>query len=151
MQCPFCNPKRENVIYETDEIRILVDNYPANPGHLLVVPRRHVTNIEELTRDEETAILKGIKIAMRALKEVLNPEGFNIGINIGEVAGQTVEHVHIHVIPRFRGDCKFPKGGIRKAVLDIPDENMVNKERWIKNRLSPEKIEKLRRAMNEHE
>ncbi|BAA30098.1 HIT family protein [Pyrococcus horikoshii] len=148
MKCPFCNPIKENILYEDDTIRILLDNYPANPGHLLIVPRRHVTKLEELSEGEKASLLRGIEIAIEALKKTLNPDGFNVGINIGKAAGQTVEHLHIHVIPRFNNDCKYPKGGIRKAVLDVKDENLEDEERWTKNRLPREKVEELRRALH---
>ncbi|AMM54001.1 HIT family protein [Pyrococcus kukulkanii] len=151
MQCPFCTPEPRNLLYENGLIRILVDSYPANRGHLLVVPKRHVTRVEDLTWEEKLAIMKGVEKAMEALKKVLSPDGFNVGINIGKAAGQTVEHLHVHVIPRYRGDCNFPRGGVRKAVLDIEDENLSNKERWVRNRLSEQEIEMLQVAINELE
>ncbi|CAB49889.1 HIT family protein [Pyrococcus abyssi] len=144
MECPFCHPKPENVVYEDKFIRILLDNYPANPGHLLVVPKRHVTSIGNLTEDEKLALLKGIELAVKALKRALKADGFNVGINIGKAAGQTVDHIHIHVIPRYEGDCDYPEGGIRKAVLNFPDENLRN----TKNRLSSKEIERIRRVLN---
>ena len=134
MNCPFCVPSEEVLVYEDEFIRILIDSYPANRGHLLIVPKRHVEKLEELNEKEKLALIEGIEMAIEKLKKVLEPDGFNIGINIGEVAGQTVPHIHIHVIPRYKGDTNFPRGGIRKAVLDVEDENLNLKERWIKNR-----------------
>ncbi|WP_048058164.1 HIT family protein [Pyrococcus yayanosii] len=150
MGCPFCKPREEVLLYEDKLIRILLDSYPANRGHLLVVPRRHVTHHDDLTEEEKVALIRGIELAMKALSLVLSPNGFNIGINIGETAGQTVEHIHVHVIPRYRGDCRHPRGGVRKAVLDIEDENLAgDKERWLRNRLGEKEIRALRRALNE--
>lgn len=143
MNCPFCIPARGALLYEDEKIRILIDSYPANKGHLLVVPKRHVEKLEDLREDEKFALLKGIEISIQNLKKLLNPDGFNIGINLGEAAGQTVLHLHIHVIPRYKGDSTFPRGGIRKAVLNVEDENLSLKEKWIKNRLKEDEKKKL--------
>ncbi|BAD85828.1 probable bis(5'-adenosyl)-triphosphatase, HIT family [Thermococcus kodakarensis KOD1] len=146
MKCPFCSPKRENLLYEDELIRVILDEYPANRGHVLVVPRRHIEAWEELDEKEKIALMQGVDLSMKALKQTLNPDGFNVGINLGEAAGQTVSHIHIHVIPRWKGDCNRPRGGVRKAVLDIEDENLTMKERWEKNRLGREEVESLRKA-----
>ncbi|WP_461865188.1 HIT family protein, partial [Thermococcus sp.] len=140
----FCKPNEDVLLYENSLIRILIDSYPANRGHLLVVPRRHVEKWEKLEEDEKIALLEGIEIAMKKLREALNPDGFNIGINLGKAAGQTVPHLHIHIIPRWEGDCAHPRGGVRKAVLDLEDENLNLKERWIKNRMNENEIKILK-------
>jgi diadenosine tetraphosphate (Ap4A) HIT family hydrolase len=146
MECPFCNAKREAILYDDGIIRILVDSYPANRGHLLVVPRRHVESPNELSPEEKEALLRGIELVMEKLSRTLRPDGFNVGINLGKAAGQTVPHLHVHVIPRWEGDCAHPRGGVRKAVLDLEDENLSLRERWEKNRMSDEEIEVLRKA-----
>ena len=146
MECPFCNAKREAILYDDGIIRILVDSYPANRGHLLVVPRRHVESPNELSPEEKEALLRGIELAMEKLTQALRPDGFNVGINLGKAAGQTVPHLHVHIIPRWEGDCAHPRGGVRKAVLDLEDENLSLRERWEKNRMSDEEIEVLRKA-----
>lgn len=87
-----------------------------------------------------------MELAMKALSKVLNPDGFNVGMNLGGAAGQTVPHLHLHVIPRWEGDCNHPRGGVRKAVLDIEDENLSMKERWKRNRLEKEELDALKRA-----
>ncbi|NJE26208.1 HIT family protein [Thermococcus sp. MV5] len=143
MNCPFCIPTQGALLYEDEKIRILIDSYPANKGHLLVVPKRHVEKLEDLREDEKFALLKGIEISIQNLKKLLNPDGFNIGINLGEAAGQTVPHLHIHIIPRYNGDSTFPRGGIRKAVINVEDENLSLKEKWIKNRLKEDEKKKL--------
>ncbi|AAL81231.1 HIT family protein [Pyrococcus furiosus DSM 3638] len=145
MPCPFCNPPAENIVYEDDKIRILLDSFPANPGHLLVVPKRHITNIEGLNEEEKVMLMKGVEMAIKALKEALNPDGFNVGINLGKAAGQTVSHLHVHVIPRYKGDCKHPEGGIRKAVLNAKDENLGRQDK----RLESKYVEILRGLLNE--
>jgi len=145
MECPFCRPS-ENLLYENDLIRILLDAYPANRGHLLVVPRRHVERWEDLREDEKLALIRGMELAMEVLRETLKPDAFNVGMNLGREAGQTVSHLHLHVIPRWRGDSRNPRGGIRKAVLE-GDENLEG-ERWIKNFLTEEEREALREAFS---
>ncbi|ASJ02175.1 HIT family hydrolase [Thermococcus profundus] len=147
MECPFCNPSEGSLLYEDELIRILLDGYPASRGHLLVVPARHVERLEELEEEEKVAMIKEIEMAMEALKRTLSPDGFNVGMNLGEAAGQTVPHLHVHVIPRWRGDCEKPRGGVRKAVLDIEDENLDRKERWERNRLGEEERVELRKAL----
>lgn len=144
MECPFCSPARESVLYEGEMIMILLDGYPASRGHLLVVPKRHVETWNKLSWEEKEALLKGVELAMEALKNALKPDGFNVGINLGKAAGQTVPHLHVHVIPRWSGDCKSPRGGVRKAVLDLEDENLSMKERWERNRLNKREIQELK-------
>lgn len=145
MDCPFCNPSEEVLLYENENIRILIDSFPANRGHLLIVPKRHIEDWRELKEEEKQAIMKGVELAIEKLSEALKPDGFNVGINLGEAAGQTVAHIHVHVIPRYKGDTNFPRGGIRKAVLDVEDENLSLKEKWVKNRLTFEEKEILKR------
>ncbi|WP_297500199.1 HIT family protein [Thermococcus sp.] len=148
MKCPFCSPKLESVMYEGELIRILLDSYPASKGHLLVVPKRHVERWEGLTEGEKLALIKGMELAMEALREALKAEAFNIGMNLGREAGQTVPHLHLHVIPRWKGDSRNPRGGVRKAVLNMEDENLSMKERWLKNRLDEKEAEDLRKAFS---
>lgn len=147
MGCPFCNPNEDQILYEDELIRILIDSYPASRGHLLVVPKRHVEDWLSLKEEEKLALIKGMELAIKALKESLNPDAFNVGMNLGKAAGQTVSHIHLHVIPRWEGDSKNPRGGVRKAVLDLEDENLNLKERWVGNRMSDEEVESLRNAL----
>ncbi|KUK16657.1 HIT family protein [Thermococcus sibiricus] len=145
MKCPFCTPSEEALLYENENIRILIDSFPANRGHLLIVPKRHIEDWRKLKEEEKQAIMKGVELAIEKLSEALKPDGFNVGINLGEAVGQTVAHLHVHVIPRYKGDTNFPRGGIRKAVLDIEDENLSLKEKWVKNRLTFEEKEILKK------
>ncbi|WP_175059939.1 HIT family protein [Thermococcus sp. 2319x1] len=145
MDCPFCNPSEEVLLYENENIRILIDSFPANRGHLLIVPKRHIEDWRKLKEEEKQAIMKGVELAIEKLSEALKPDGFNVGINLGEAAGQTVAHIHVHVIPRYKGDTNFPRGGVRKAVLDVEDENLSLKEKWVKNRLTFEEKDTLKR------
>ena len=144
MECPFCSASPEVVLYENELIRILLDSYPANRGHLLVVPRRHVESWWELSGEEKAALIGGMELAMEKLRAVLKPDAFNVGMNLGRAAGQTVPHIHLHVIPRWEGDSKNPRGGVRKAVLDLEDENLNLKERWERNRMNGNEIKRLK-------
>ena len=92
------------------------DHYPASPGHTLVVPRREVATWFDATREEQHAIFDLVDEVKRALDAELHPDGYNVGFNAGAAAGQTVMHLHVHVIPRFRGDVADPRGGIRHAL-----------------------------------
>jgi len=94
----------------------LWDSYPVNPGHALLVPRRHVADWFEASPEEQQALLSGVAIARSAILESHRPDGFNVGINIGDAAGQTVFHLHVHVIPRHEGDVADPRGGVRGVI-----------------------------------
>ncbi len=111
--CVFCEaPKMKDeealIIYRGERAYIIMNKYPYNTGHLMVVPYRHVPSIEDLNEDEmfEMSILT--QASLKGLRKALNPHGFNVGINIGDVAGAGVaDHVHIHVVPRWKGDANF--------------------------------------------
>jgi diadenosine tetraphosphate (Ap4A) HIT family hydrolase len=89
------------------------DGYPVSRGHSLIVPRRHTHSFFELSQLEEAAILAMVRQTKTVLDIKYAPEGYNLGINDGAAAGQTIMHVHLHVIPRYRGDRRDPRGGIR--------------------------------------
>ncbi|XXX65330.1 HIT family protein [Sorangium sp. So ce128] len=94
----------------------LRDRFPVSPGHTLVVPRRLVPTWFDATAEERAAIFELVDTVKRDLDAELHPDGYNIGINAGEAAGQTVMHLHVHVIPRFRGDVDDPRGGVRHVI-----------------------------------
>ena len=114
MSCPFCTPDPDQVFLQTDLILGLWDKYPVSPGHALLIPRRHVADWFEATPKEQQALTEALSTARTAIQEKYQPDGFNIGINAGEAAGQTIFHLHIHLIPRYNGDEPDPRGGIRK-------------------------------------
>jgi diadenosine tetraphosphate (Ap4A) HIT family hydrolase len=111
--CPFCHLPQERVFLETATTLALLDAYPVTEGHALVVPRRHVASIFELPPDELAALWTQVANVRKLLAKKYNPDAFNIGVNDGPAAGQTVPHAHIHVIPRRTGDAADPRGGIR--------------------------------------
>ncbi|MCL0057917.1 HIT domain-containing protein [Dehalococcoidales bacterium] len=112
--CILCDKPRQNsdtqnyILYRGDKNFIIMNTYPYNPGHLLIVPYRHVANLEELTDEELHEHFKIVSRSIKLLKQVFNPDGFNIGINIGKVAGAGIEeHFHTHIVPRWQGDTSF--------------------------------------------
>lgn len=111
--CPFCSLDPARLFHETDLVVGLWDAYPVNPGHALLVPRRHVPGWFEASEDERKDLMEGVQTARAAILEIHEPQGFNLGINMGEAAGQTVFHLHVHLIPRYSGDIDDPRGGIR--------------------------------------
>ncbi len=111
--CPFCSPPPGALIAESALCRALRDDYPVAPGHTLVVPKRHVARTFDLT-DEEWGDLWALARQVREMvPELLAADALNIGVNDGPAAGQTVPHVHVHLIPRRHGDVADPRGGFR--------------------------------------
>lgn len=116
MTCPFCYPSPENVLYSGDDFLCIWDSYPVSDGHGLVVPCRHIASWFDATKAEQVSLLEGVEILRQQIEKQHSPDGFNIGINIGGAAGQTVPHLHIHVIPRYEGDVYDPRGGVRYVI-----------------------------------
>ena len=115
MSCIFCDYiDSKNIIIENDLAFAVYDQYPVNRGHVLVIPKRHYASYFDATQGELTAFNDLISKVKRLIDIELQPDGYNIGINIGEAAGQTIFHLHIHIIPRYSGDVDNPRGGIRK-------------------------------------
>ncbi|MFN3398118.1 MAG: HIT family protein [Sulfurimicrobium sp.] len=112
--CPFCHP--EDILFENDLAYARPDLYPVNPGHLLIIPKRHVADFFLTTREERDALQSLLDEAKHHLDGKYAPSGYNIGINVGEAAGQTIFHVHMHLIPRYRGDTENPRGGVRGVI-----------------------------------
>ncbi|UJP66987.1 HIT domain-containing protein [Mongoliitalea daihaiensis] len=117
MECIFCNPTPQmELIAESASVFAIYDKFPVNQGHALIIPKRHVDNYFELTLREQTAINFMLNEVKQEIQEKLNPAGFNVGINVGKVAGQSINHVHIHLIPRYEGDVEDPFGGVRGVI-----------------------------------
>ena len=111
--CPFCNPDQSNILIESEHGLALSDGFPVTKGHSLVVPKKHVSSIFDLNEIEISDLWNLLSKIREELSGDTSISGFNVGINDGEAAGQTVEHAHIHLIPRRREDCENPRGGIR--------------------------------------
>lgn len=115
--CPFCNPESEiELIVESATAYAIYDKYPVNSGHALVIPKRHCSNYFDLTFKEQAACIFMLNKVKDIITAKYQPDGFNIGVNIGDKAGQTVDHVHIHLIPRYNGDVEDPRGGVRGVI-----------------------------------
>lgn len=117
VSCPFCNPSSEtNLIVESATVFSIFDKYPVSNGHALIIPKRHVDNYFDLSFREQSACTFMLNYVKEIVQKKYDPGGFNIGINIGKSAGQTVGHVHIHLIPRYAGDVDNPGGGVRGVI-----------------------------------
>ena len=133
--CPFCDLSSRQVVAENALAAAFRDGFPVNPGHTLIVPRRHVPTWFDATREEQLAILEladevkaqldaeGVCVSSRSSTDPQPPtpgpwfpDGYNLGLNVGRAAGQTVPHLHLHVIPRFNGDVDDPTGGVRFVI-----------------------------------
>ena len=113
--CVFCEQNRPKVAVNTHSFAIL-DAYPVSPGHSLIIPNRHVRTVLELSNAEYAACFDLVRAVCEILRQEHRVADFNIGANCGAIAGQTVMHAHIHVIPRYAGDVADPRGGIRNIV-----------------------------------
>jgi len=113
--CMFCNPQRE-ILARNESAIAVFDTYPVSPGHALVLPLRHVVTIWDLDAAEYDACFRMVRALQPILAARFNPDGFNVGANCGEAAGQSVWHAHIHVIPRYKGDTPNPRGGVRHVI-----------------------------------
>ena len=116
--CIFClrhNRKINRVMCENSSFFARYDNFPATPGHLEIVPKRHVESFFELTEQEISDAYALLRQARKRLNEKYTPDGYTIGVNEGEAAGRSIDHLHIHLIPRHHGDVEDPRGGIRRA------------------------------------
>lgn len=112
--CPFCTPTQ--VLLDRPLAYALADRYPVAPGHLLIVVRRHVADFFATTPAEQQALFALLREAREFVDARHAPQGYNIGINVGATAGQTVPHVHVHLIPRYEGDVPDPRGGVRAVI-----------------------------------
>ncbi len=112
--CPFCNP--EKIVLSHPLAYAIFDLFPVNKGHLLIIPKRHIRDFFETTLEERAAINQLLEAGKELLDNKYQPAGYNIGINCGETAGQTIFHVHVHLIPRYKGDMDNPSGGVRGVI-----------------------------------
>jgi len=111
--CPFCRLEQRRILLENDFAAAFPDGFPISDGHTLVIPKRHVASLFELSEEEQEAVWKLVAQVRSRLMDELKPDGFNVGLNDGAAAGQTVMHAHVHVIPRRLGDSEDPRGGVR--------------------------------------
>jgi diadenosine tetraphosphate (Ap4A) HIT family hydrolase len=112
--CLFCTAR--DVTREHALAWATRDTYPVSPGHTLVIPRRHCADFFELTPEEMAACMALLVAEQRVLAAELKPDGYNVGVNVGRAGGQSILHVHLHLIPRFAGDADNPQGGVRRIL-----------------------------------
>lgn len=111
MKCELCTPA--NVLFQSELAYVRYESPALAPGHVLVIPRRHVADFFDMTRFEQAAVLALLNRAQAFIQEKHSPDGYNIGVNVGKAAGQSRMHVHVHLIPRYEGDVPDPAGGVR--------------------------------------
>lgn len=122
-ECIFCNYNKSEIIAENKLVFAITDKFPVNEGHTLIIPKRHFQSFFEASEEE----IRAIYSLMHEVKEMLDiqyePAGYNIGVNVGYYAGQTVMHLHVHLIPRYKGDVESPRGGIRHLKRSLVEYN----------------------------
>lgn len=113
IDCPFCNIEPDRILWQNEHVFVIYDGFPVSSGHALVIPKKHIASFFDTSSEVRDALLAGLDYARHRIDEDFNPAAYNIGINDGKAAGQTVPHMHIHVIPRYQGDMADPRGGVR--------------------------------------
>ncbi len=126
MDCIFCEIIKGKIpaekVYEDEEVIAVLDVNPRAPGHVMVIPKVHVPNILELPDEKIESFFRGVKIAAGMIEKSLQPQGFTMGLNHGSISGQTVDHLHFHIIPRFEGDGG---GSVHDVVNNPPKEDLA--------------------------
>lgn len=112
--CELCTP--EEALFETPLAYVRPDTSALSQGHVIVVPKRHVESFFDMTAQEHAAVFELLAKAQRSLQALHNPDGYNVGVNVGKAAGQSRLHVHVHLIPRYAGDLPDPAGGVRRVL-----------------------------------
>lgn len=116
MDCIFCNLEEVKVIIENEGAQAIFDTFPVNEGHMLIIPKKHTETYFEVSESEKKLLWDLVEECKVYLDRRFNPDGYNIGINNGITAGQSIMHLHIHLIPRYIGDIDNPKGGVRGVI-----------------------------------
>ena len=113
--CPFCDGDDERIV-KNDLAFAIYDTNPASSGHALIMTNRHIAEYFDASREEKIAILELIDEMKHVIDQQHKPDAYNIGVNIGKIAGQSVPHLHLHIIPRYKGDVDDPRGGVRGVI-----------------------------------
>ena len=116
MQCPFCQVPDSEVLFRNEHVFAIWDRYPVADGHLLIITNRHIESWFEATEDEHLAIIRALAQGRKIINEEFSVDEYNIGVNVGQDAGQTIPHLHVHLIPRNKGDVIDPRGGVRHVI-----------------------------------
>jgi len=118
-ECIFCKlliNSPHKIIKQNNTFFAIYDEFPVSDGHVLLIPKRHVESFFDITKDEQDDFFELIKNVKEIVDRKFNPDGYNIGINEGRAAGRTIDHLHIHLIPRYKGDVEDPVGGVRNVI-----------------------------------
>ena len=113
-ECMFCTLPETDILVENEMAVAIFDQFPVNKGHVLIIPKRHLASLFDATQEEIMGIWKLLEVVKAELDKQFQADGYNVGVNVGAAAGQTIFHMHVHVIPRYHGDVEDPRGGIRK-------------------------------------
>ncbi|AIY82715.1 HIT domain protein [Clostridium baratii str. Sullivan] len=114
MSCIFCEYSKEEYIAENDLCFAIFDKFPVNEGHTLIIPKRHFQNYFDATKEEIAAMYDLSHEVKKIIDDKYSPDGYNVGVNVNHEGGQTIMHLHMHIIPRYKGDIEDPRGGIRR-------------------------------------
>lgn len=115
--CPFCHLDNDvEILHQSETVVAFLDRFPVNAGHTLIIPKRHISSYFDLSEAEQQELWQVVNTCKLIIQNRFNPDGFNIGINIGEPAGQSIFHSHIHLIPRYKHDVENPMGGVRCVI-----------------------------------
>ena len=114
--CPFCAVEGSRDLASSALSVAFYDGFPVSIGHALIVPRRHVASFFDLTEEERADLFRVADEVRHIVDERYHPDGYNLGVNVGEAAGQSIFHVHLHLIPRYAGDVPNPRGGVRGVI-----------------------------------
>lgn len=136
--CVFCHAKNKNIndndcliVYKSDNCYVMMNLYPYNSGHIMIIPYQHISLLKQLSKNELNEIMEVVSLSMEALEITMKPQGYNFGANLGKAAGAGIdEHIHFHVVPRWNGDTNFmPVLGEVKIIsqdLLITKKNLIN-------------------------
>lgn len=114
--CLFCDKEKSNILIENDFCYARTDNFPVSKGHIEIVPKNHIVSFFNLNNNELIKIYDLLNKTKKIIDKKYKPDSYNIGINEGEAAGRTINHLHIHLIPRYKGDVKNSQGGVRNII-----------------------------------
>lgn len=118
MNCIFCNMDNNRIVLQNETAYAIFDAFPVSKGHMLIIPKRHVKDYFESDEQDREGLWSLLDECKKYLDEKYQPAGYNIGMNCGDAAGQTVMHLHIHLISRYKGDIHNPRGGVRGVIPD---------------------------------
>lgn len=120
VECAFCNQfiSYKDSLYENELAIAYFDEFPVSKGHVLIITRRHAVTFFDITNEEQMAMLDLLNKCKEYIDKEYNPDGYNVGLNCGKNAGQSIMHVHMHLIPRYKGDVENPRGGVRGVIPD---------------------------------